>query len=63
MKKLVNSLKKLLSSDIVVRAAKTFVQSFAAVMLATDNPISKSAVVAGFAAGISAVWNFVKQTA
>lgn len=48
--------------DVFARAAKTFVQSFAAVLLATDNPLTKTALVAGFAAGISAVWNLVKET-
>lgn len=56
------TVKSFVSSDIVRRAAKTFVQSCAAVFLATDNPLSKAAVVAALAAGISAVWNFVKET-
>jgi hypothetical protein len=55
-----NLIDKLRDNDVVVRAVKTFVQSFAAVLLATDNPVSKSAFVAAFAAAISAVWNSVR---
>ncbi len=46
--------------DIAFRAAKTFVQSAAAVLLATNQPLSKAALVAALAAGISAVWNSLK---
>lgn len=48
--------------DIGARALKTFIQAALAVMLVSDNPFSKAAVVAGVAAGISAAWNFVKET-
>lgn len=47
-------------SDIAFRAGKTFVQSFAAVILATNQPLTKQALVAAIAAGISAVWNSLK---
>jgi len=53
---------KLLENDILVRATKTFVQSFVAVWLVTDQPFSKQAVIAGVAAGVSAVWNFARET-
>jgi hypothetical protein len=46
--------------DILVRAIKTFVQAFLAslaVANVTDMDTLKAAVVAGVAAGISAVWN------
>lgn len=57
----------LLSHDIVVRAVKTFLQAFLAsvtVGLATvqDVPTAKAVAIAGVAAGISAVWNFVLAT-
>lgn len=48
--------------DVAVRSLKTFVQAFVAVWIVMDNPLSKDALVAGAAAGISAVWNFVKET-
>lgn len=46
--------------DILVRAAKTFVQAFIATLAVanmTDNDSVKAAVVAAVAAGVSAVWN------
>jgi hypothetical protein len=49
-------------NDIIIRALKTFVQASVAVWLVSDNPLSKSALVGAVAAGISAVWNFTKQT-
>jgi hypothetical protein len=55
-----NLLEKLLSNDVVVRAAKTFVQAFLAVFFVSDNPVSKEVLIAAVAAGVSAVWNFVK---
>lgn len=48
--------------DIFVRAFKTFVQAAVAVLLVTDNPFSKAALVAAAAAGVSAVWNFIRET-
>jgi hypothetical protein len=47
--------------DVALRALKTFVQSAAAVILATNQPLSKAALVAALAAGISAAWNTVKE--
>ncbi len=55
--------RNLVTSDIVVRAFKTFVQAALAVIVVSDQPFSKAALVAGVAAGISALWNFIKQTA
>lgn len=55
--------KTFVASDVVERAVKTFVQAFIAVVVLSSNPVSKSALVAGLAAGISAVWNFVRNTA
>lgn len=46
--------------DIVVRAAKTFVQAFIAsiaVANITDTSNLKAVLVAAVAAGVSAVWN------
>ena len=56
-----------MNNDIVIRALKTFVQAFlasVAVGVATvqDVPTAKAVLVAGVAAGISAVWNFVVST-
>lgn len=47
--------------DVGTRAIKTFAQSFAAVVLATDQPMSKQVLIAGLAAGISAAWNLIKE--
>ena len=52
-----------LGSDIVERAFKTFVQAAIAVWLVSDQPFSKTAIVAAVAAGVSAVWNYIRQTA
>lgn len=48
--------------DAVERAAWTFVQAALAVLLVTAQPFSKAALVAAFAAGVSALKSFVKQT-
>lgn len=60
------ALKSLLTSDVVARAVKTFVQAFLAVLVAgvaTVNSVEagKALFVAALAAGISAVWNSVKN--
>lgn len=47
--------------DILYRALKTFVQTFVAVLLVPNQPLSKQTLVAAVAAGISAVWNGVRQ--
>lgn len=60
---LVNSVKVFLDNDIVKRAAKTAVQAFVAVLVLTDNPVSKKALVAAGAAALSALWNSVKEYA
>lgn len=56
---------KLAKNEIVVRAVKTFVQAFAAVVLVgyvqvKDIESAKALAVAAVAAGVSAVWNYVK---
>lgn len=61
-------MKNLLTSDIVRRAAKTFIQAFVAVLVVgyvnvKDVESAKALAVAAVAAGVSAVWNLVKQTA
>jgi hypothetical protein len=53
-----------LKNDLVVRAAKTFVQTFVAVVAVgytsvTDIATAKALLVAAVAAGISAVWNTI----
>jgi hypothetical protein len=58
---------RVIMSDIAVRAAKTFVQTFLAtlaVSVATvqDANGAKAAVIAAVAASISATWNFVVKT-
>lgn len=57
----------LLSHDVVVRAIKTFVQAFLAVVAVgvvgvNDVNTAKALAVAGVSAGISAVWNFILAT-
>ena len=57
-------MKKLLTNDIVVRALKTFTQTFLAVAAAgvadvTDITAAKALVVSAGAAAISAVWNTI----
>lgn len=59
-------MKDLLNNDIVVRAAKTFVQSFLAtlavgVATVSDFQSAKALLVAAVAAAISAVWNSLKR--
>lgn len=49
--------------DLLERAAWTFAQAFVAVLLVSDQPFSKQALIAGVAAGISAIKTYVKQTA
>lgn len=58
---------KLKNNDILVRAVKTFIQTFLATVAVgvsnvTDVKTAQALVVAGVAAGISAVWNFVIAT-
>lgn len=48
--------------DLVERAAWTFAQAFLAVLLVSNEPTSKQALIAGVAAGVSALKSFVKQT-
>lgn len=48
--------------DLIGRAAWTFVQAAAAVLLVSDQPFGKAAIVAAVAAGISAVKTFVRET-
>lgn len=58
--------------DIIVRAAKTFIQAFVAsisvdsLIIATDKDaivrVGTSMLIAGVSAGISAVWNFIQKT-
>lgn len=56
-----------MSQDVLVRALKTFVQSFLSVVAlgvadVTSLETAQALAVAGLAAGISAAWNFVKET-
>lgn len=58
--------------DIIVRAAKTFIQAFVAsisvdsLIITTDKDaivrVGTSMLIAGVSAGISAVWNFIQKT-
>lgn len=60
------------TKDIIVRAAKTFIQAFVAsisvdsLIAATDKDtflrVGISMLIAGIAAGVSAVWNFIQKT-
>jgi hypothetical protein len=52
--------------DILVRAAKTFVQTFlsaatVAVVVAADYPALKAAAIAAGSAALSVIWNAVLQ--
>lgn len=47
------------SKDIIIRAVKTFIQSFLAAWAVTNFGFEKSALIAGVAAGISAVMNLI----
>ena len=44
-------------ADLLIRAAKTFIQSFLAVWALTQYDFEKGAIVGAVAAGISAVMN------
>ncbi len=48
--------------DGAERALWTFVQAALAVMLLSSEPFSKTALIAGGAAGVSALKTFVKET-
>lgn len=48
--------------DLLGRAAWTFVQAAVAVLLVSDQPFGKVAIVAALAAGLSAVKTFVRET-
>ena len=48
--------------DLAERAAWTAAQAFVAVLLVSDQPFSKQALIAGVAAAISALKTFVKTT-
>lgn len=54
------TLKKFFSNDVVTRTLKTFVQGFVGVMVVTGGKFDKATVGAGIAAGIAAVWNYLK---
>lgn len=62
---MLNKLKKLtkevISNDAVIRAFKTAVQAFVAVLIVTDSPLSRTALAAAGAAAISAAWNSIKE--
>ena len=58
---------KLFTNDVVVRALKTFVQTFLATVAVgatsvTDVATGKALLVGAVAAALSAVWNFVLAT-
>ena len=60
-------IKKKTKNDILVRALKTFLQGFLAALAATpiidlgDNAALKSALIAAFAGGISALMNWLSN--
>lgn len=47
------------TKEVVVRAGKTFVQTFLATWALTQFNFEKGALVGALAAGISAVWNIL----
>lgn len=61
LKKLKKLTKEVISNDVVIRAFKTAVQAFVAVLIVTDSPLSKTALAAAGAAAISAAWNSIKE--
>lgn len=60
-KKKQNLVQKVTSNDVVVRAFKTFVQAFVAVILVSDGALNKSVLSAALASALSATWNSVKE--
>lgn len=56
-----DKLKSILTSDIAVRAFKTFVQAYVGAWVVFNDPFSKAAIAAGVAAGVSAVWNLLHK--
>lgn len=48
--------------DVFERAVWTFLQAFLAVWVVTGEPFSKVTLAASFAAGVSALKNFIKNT-
>lgn len=48
--------------NLIERAAWTFLQAGFAVLAVSDEPFSKAALIAAFAAGVSAIKTFVKET-
>jgi|VirMetMinimDraft_7_1064189.scaffolds.fasta_scaffold35917_3 hypothetical protein len=61
LKKLKKLTKEVISNDVVIRAFKTAVQAFVAVLIVTDSPLSRTALAAAGAAAISAAWNSIKE--
>jgi hypothetical protein len=60
-KKKQNLVQKVISNDVVIRAFKTFVQAFVAVLLLTNEPFTTTALVGAGSAGLSAAWNSIKE--
>lgn len=50
----------ILTHDVTVRAAKTFAQAFVAALMVTGFKLDTATLTAAGAAGLSAVWNYVK---
>lgn len=61
LKKLKKLTKEVISNDVVIRAFKTAIQAFVAVLIVTDSPLSKTALAAAGAAAVSAAWNSIKE--
>lgn len=61
LKKLKKLTREVISNDVVIRAFKTAVQAFVAVLIVTDSPLSRTALAAAGAAAISAAWNSIKE--
>lgn len=55
-----NLLMSILTHDVTVRAAKTFAQAFVAALMVTGFKLDTATLTAAGAAGLSAVWNYVK---
>lgn len=61
MKKVKELINKVTSNDVVVRAFKTFVQAFVAVILVSDGGLNKSVLSAALASALSATWNSLRN--
>lgn len=58
---MIQTIKDLNWKDVCVRSLKTFLAAFLPVWAMTNYSLEKGALVGAFAAGITALWNFVLE--